>query len=263
MTIIVTLAGILFVLLAIINQGRGVKAFLSLFVNFFMIVAAVWLITKGWNAILIAFIFSMVTSGFILFFINGINSKTKISYYAVAVTLLLVGILILYVGYAGHLSGFGMHLNDMYYRYEPNVSINFTPVAIAVILIGLTGAITDTALDIATSLHEVHENNKHLSFKELIHSGNHMGKDILGTMINTLFFVFLGEIMAFILAFQRNGYSFSEIINEPFFLQETAQLMVGCLGCILIIPITILLQSYIYTKKASPYKKSHRNEPRQ
>ena len=76
----------------------------------------------------------------------------------------------------GHLSGFGMHLNDMYYRYEPNVSINFTPVAIAVILIGLTGAITDTALDIATSLHEVHENNKHLSFKELIHSGNHMGQ---------------------------------------------------------------------------------------
>ena len=61
MTIIVTLAGILFVLLAIINRGRGVKAFLSLFVNFFMIVAAVWLITKGWNAILIAFIFSMVT----------------------------------------------------------------------------------------------------------------------------------------------------------------------------------------------------------
>lgn len=255
MTIIITLAGILLVLLTAINRIRGLKTFFSLFVNFFLIVAAVWLITKGWNAILVAYIFSLVTSGFILFFINGINSKTKISYFAVALTLFIIGILILYIGYAGHLTGFGMHLNDMYYRYEPNVAINFTPIAIAVVLIGLTGAITDTALDIATSLHEVHINNKHLSFKELIYSGNHMGKDILGTMVNTLFFVFLGEIMAFILAFQRNGYSFSEIINEPFFLQETAQLMVGCLGCILIIPITIVLQSYIYTKRTSPFIK--------
>ncbi|MBQ6810510.1 MAG: YibE/F family protein, partial [Firmicutes bacterium] len=156
--------------------------------------------------------------------------------------------LVVFIGYAGHLLGFGMHLNDMYYRYEPNVAINFTPVAIAVVLIGLPGAITDTALDIATSLHEVSENNKGLSFGELVRSGNNMGKDILGTIVNTLFFVFLGEIMAFFLAFIRNGYTFAEIINEPVFLQEITQLTVGCLGCVIIIPAVILIQSYIYSK---------------
>lgn len=248
MIIILTLAAILLVLLTAINRLRGLKAFVSLFVNFFLIVGAVWCITKGINAIFIALVFSLGASAFILFFINGFNAKTKISYLGVAVTLFVIGFLVLFIGYAGHLTGFGMHLNDMYYRFEPNVAINFTPVAIAVVLIGLTGAITDTALDIATSLHEVHENNKHLSFKELVQSGNNMGKDILGTMVNTLFFVFLGEVMAFLLAFLRNGYTFAEIINEPVFLQEITQLMVGCLGCVIIIPATILIQSYIYAK---------------
>lgn len=248
MIIIATLAGILLVLLAAINRLRGVKAFVSLFVNFSMIIAAVWLITRGWNAVFVALVFSLGASAFILFYINGFNSKTQISYLGVIVTLFLISFLVIFIGHAGHLSGFGMHLNDMYYRYEPNVAVNFTPVAIAVVLIGLTGAITDTALDIATSLHEVYENNKHLSFSELVQSGNHMGKDILGTMVNTLFFVFLGEITAFLLAFIRNGYRFAEIINEPIFLQEISQLTVGCLGCVLIIPITILIQSYLYSK---------------
>ena len=248
MTIVFILAAILFVLMTLINRKRGVKAFVSLIVNFFLIVGAVWLITNGINAVLVALIFSLGASAFILFFINGFNSKTKISYFGVVVTLFLISFLVVFIGYAGHLLGFGMHLNDMYYRYEPNVAINFTPVAIAVVLIGLTGAITDTALDIVTSLHEVSENNKGLSFGELVRSGNNMGKDILGTMVNTLFFVFLGEIMAFFLAFIRNGYTFAEIINEPVFLQEITQLTVGCLGCVIIIPATILIQSYIYSK---------------
>ncbi|MBQ1251349.1 MAG: hypothetical protein IIY02_00375, partial [Firmicutes bacterium] len=31
-------------------------------------------------------------------------------------------------------------------------------------------------------------------------------------------------------------------------LQEITQLTVGCLGCVIIIPATILIQSYIYSK---------------
>ena len=74
MTIVFILTAILFVLMALINRKRGIKAFVSLVVNFFLIVAAVWLITKGVNAILVALVFSLGASAFILFFINGIKS---------------------------------------------------------------------------------------------------------------------------------------------------------------------------------------------
>lgn len=248
MIIITILAAILFVLLVLINRKRGLKAFFSLFVNFMMIVLSVYLMSIGVNPILIALVFSIGASAFILFFINGINSKTKIAYFSVVLVLLLISLFIFYIGSEGRLTGFGLRFTDMYYVYRPNISINFIHVAIAVILIGLTGAITDTALDISTSLHEVYQNNPHLSFGELVQSGNNMGSDILGTMVNTLFFVFIGEFVAFLLVYLRYEQSFGVIINDPLFLQEVGQFLIGNLGCILVIPATILIQSYLYTK---------------
>ena len=248
MSIIIILAAILFGLLVLINRKRGLKAFFSLFVNFMMIVLSVYLICIGVNPILIALLFSVGASAFILFFINGINSKTKIAYLSVVLVLLLISLFIIYIGTAGRLTGFGLRYTDMYYVYRPNLSINFVYVAVAVILISLTGAITDTALDISTSLHEVYLNNPHLSFRELVRSGGNMGSDILGTMVNTLFFVFIGEFVGFLLVYLRYRQSFGVIINDPLFLQEIGQFLIGNLGCILVIPATILIQSYLYSR---------------
>lgn len=257
MTIILVLSIILFLLLALINKKRGVKAFFSLFVNFFAIVLAVALICKGLNPIVIALVFSLGASAFILFFINGLNYKTKIAYLAIAVVLLVITALIVFIGYQGSIDGFGLRFNDIFYLYSPDIAIRFVDVAIAVILIGLTGAITDTALDIATSLHEVYENNRNLAFLELVKSGQNMGADILGTMVNTLFFVFAGEFMAFLIVYLNYHQSFSVIVNDQLFLQEVSQLLIGNLGCILIIPVTIFLQSYIYTcNKELPFFKT-------
>lgn len=258
MIIIVILAAILFALLVLINRKRGLKAFFSLFVNFMMIVLSVYLICVGVNPILIALVFSVGASAFILFFINGINRKTKIAYISVVLVLLLISLFILYIGSRGRLTGFGLRFTDMYYVYRPNLSIRFVHVAIAVILISLTGAITDTALDISTSLHEVYQNNPHLSFGELVKSGGNMGSDILGTMVNTLFFVFIGEFVGFLMVYLRYQQSFGVIINDPLFVQEIGQFLIGNLGCILVIPVTILIQSYLYTKgmpKAFPKMK--------
>lgn len=250
--IILILSTILFLLLAIINKKRGIKAFFSLFVNFIIVVLAVKLICAGLNPIITAFVFSLGASAFILFFINGVNSKTKIAYLAIVVVLLVITALIIFIGYQGRINGFGLKFNDIFYLYSPDIPIRFVDVAITVILVSLTGAITDTALDISTSLHEVYENNRGLSFMEMVKSGQNMGSDILGTMVNTLFFVFAGEFMAFLIVYTNYHQSFAVIINDQLFLQEIGQLLIGNLGCILIIPATIFLQSYIYTKGNTP-----------
>lgn len=249
MIIIIILATILFLLLAVINKKRGIKAFFSLFINFSLIVLAVKAVCGGMNPIVVALVLSLGASAFILFFINGVNNKTKIAYLAIVVVLLAITALIIFISHQGRINGFGLKFNDIFYLYSPDIPIRFVDVAITVILVSLTGAITDTALDISTSLHEVYENNRHLSFLEMVKSGQNMGADILGTMVNTLFFVFLGEFMAFLIVYVNYRQSFSVIINDQLFLQEVSQVLVGNLGCILIIPVTIFLQSYLYTKE--------------
>lgn len=246
---IITLAIILFVLLALINKKRGIKAFLSLFINYIFIIIILKFIGLGINPILIALVFSIGASAFILFFINGINNKTKIAYIAVVFVLLAITGFIIFIGYQGSLNGFGDKYNDIFYLYSPNIHVNLIHTAIAVLLISLTGAITDTALDVTTTLHEVYENNKGISFLELMQSGKNMGADILGTMVNTLFFVFIGEFMGFFIVYHNYHQSFATMINDKLFLQEVSQLLMGNLGCILIIPVTMLIQSYLYTKE--------------
>lgn len=261
MIIVAVLSIILLLLLTVINGKRGIKAFFSLFVNYMLIVTAAVLMCKGFSPVLTALVFSVGASAFILFFINGVNSKTVIANISIVCVLILVSALIIGFGYHNRLNGFGGNLNDTLYLYSPNIPVHFSGVAVAVILISLTGAITDTALDISTSLHEVYVNNPQSTFFDLVKSGNNMGADIMGTMVNTLFFVFLGELTAFVIAYGRYQFGFSVIINDSLFFQEIAQLFIGNIGCILVVPATIFLQSYLYTaKKQFRFLKNHPKE---
>lgn len=244
---ILTLSIILFLLIIIIGKKRGFKAFISIYLNYFLIILSAILICIGINPIIISLLFSIGISAFILFFINGINIKTKIAFLSVSTIVVLISFLIVFVVYSGNFNGFSIENGEILFVYNNNIDIDFNNISIAVIIISLTGVITDSALDMATSLNEIYQNNKHLTFKELLNSGKNMGGDILRTMINTLFFVFIGEFMGFF--FLYYDASFLTIINHKFFAQEVSQLIIGSLGCVLIIPTVILTQSFIYTKK--------------
>jgi len=245
---IIALSVILFVLLAAISKWKGVVAFLSLYINYILIVVAVILICLFANPVVMALLLSLGASALILFFINGVNTKTKVAYVSIIVVLAITAFLISWVGNSSDIGGFdAQYEEDVFFMCPTNIYINFTQVAIALILISFTGAITDIALDITTALNEVHENNKEMSFAGLARSGLRIASDVLGTMINTLFFVFVAEFMGFFILYYNHG--FAEIINSNLFLQALSKLLIGNLGCVLIVPVTILIQSYIFTHR--------------
>ena len=62
-----------------------------------------------------------------------------------------------------------------------------------VVLLGLLGAIIDTALSVSSAVFQIYASNPSLAEKELRKSGNNIGRDILGTTVNTLFFAGIGE----------------------------------------------------------------------
>jgi len=248
---ILLLSLILFLLLYLIGKKRGIKAFCSLFINYFLIVAAIWLICRGVSPIAVAVVFSLGASAFILFFLNGVNIKTEVAYAAVVLVLLITAAFVIFVVYRGNLNGFSQENGEIVFIYPGDIAVNYYQAAVAVILIGLTGAIADTALDIATSLNEVYKNNPDSSFADLLKSGENIGGDVLGTMINTLFFVFVGEFIGFFVfhfAVMRNQ-DILMIINNKLFAQEVSKLLIGSLGCTLIIPITIFVQGLGYNRR--------------
>ena len=94
------------------------------------------------------------------------------------------------------------------------------PLSNSIIIIGLIGTINDTSIAISSALYELHENNKKLKPKELFISGMNIGRDILGTTANTLFFAFLGSSMPLFIFFQDFQYSLAGIINSQVLLNQ-------------------------------------------
>lgn len=238
---ILTLSVILFVLLAVIGRGKGIKTFFSAYANFFLLVLSAILIVTGMNPIAAGLIFSVLFSMITLFWVNGYNHKTLASFLSILLVLALIGFFIWWLGAKAHITGFPAEYSEEIAEADitsSDVPVNFFDVFLSVMLMGLIGTITDAALDAATTVNELYQNNPELPVPELLRSGLNVGGDIMGTMVNTLFFAFLGTFMGYFIWYQGNP--IVRILNGKAFAFEYIRIALGGLGCVLVIPISCL-----------------------
>ena len=130
-------------------------------------------------------------------------------------------------------------------------------VSLAAVILGLLGAVMDTAVAITTAVNEVYMNNRGLTEKELFRSGMRVGRDILGTTVNTLFFAGLGESIMLAVLFMKSEDSFAVILNSKSLFQEVSGLLTGAIGCLFIIPLSSFLAAVFLTFSE---EKAYKNE---
>lgn len=243
----VILLVILFILMLVLGGKRGIKLFLALIINFVILMVSFYLMALGISPIMITLGACFLITYFILYFVNGKNIKTQTSFFAVGIVLLVLVFFVMFITEKSKIAGFGYESYEEITMFSYDVHLDFTNLTIALMLIGLIGAIVDSSIAITSSLYEVYENNPKLSQKELFLSGLTIGKDILGTTVNTLLFAFLSEFMTLLLWFQLGGYSFLDIINNKTFVAEFIKIMFSGIGCVFIIPLSAWLLSYRLT----------------
>ena len=258
------LAVILFFLVIIIGEERGVNSILSLIGNIFVILASIYAMTNGYNPIMVSIAATVILAAIILFGQNGVNEKNKTSFVSVLIVIILMISASCIVGNRTAVSGYNdldVYEEDAMYL-STDINVNMTDVQIALIIFGILGAIVDTSIAISTSVYEVHRNNENLTAAELFKSGIVMGKDIIGTTANTLLFTCIGESMMMFMLFKNFNYSFEKIINSKAMFQQFIFTIFGGIGCVIIIPITAVLISNNLKKKSSrlPRKFIRRNE---
>ena len=243
---------LLFLLMIYIDTKRGIKLFLSIIFNFIILMIIFYLIAIGLNPIICSLIGCFVISYIILYYVNERNIKTESSLKSVVIVLIILSFLIFFVTKISRIAGFGYESYEEINMFSYDVRIDFTDIAISMILISLIGATVDSSIAISSALYEVYDNNKNLSKKDLFLSGMNIGKDILCTTNNTLMFAFLGEFMTLLIWFYKGDYSFLEIVNAKTFVSEMIKILFSAVGCIIVIPIT----AYITTESL---KKNNNN----
>lgn len=244
---ILVLGIILLVLMVIVGGDRGAKSFIALIGNIVTLILGIYLIVSGLNPILVTILGVIVLCQITLIYQNGHNIKTYSAVISVIVITLILSLVILFIGNISKVGGYSeLDLtSDISVYMSANININMNTLMICMVIISLIGAIMDTAMAITSSLHEFNEVNNQLTFNELVKLGFNVGKDILGTTVNTIFFATVGETLMLSILFIKHKYVFETLVNSKEFFQIVFNLVASNIGCLLIIPISIYICTYM------------------
>ncbi|GAE30229.1 hypothetical protein JCM9152_1630 [Halalkalibacter hemicellulosilyticusJCM 9152] len=243
------LSAILFLLMAFIGGGKGVRSFLAIFFNFGVLIVFIFIMNDpNVNLIILTLMACTVISCINLFYINGWNIKTKTAFISSVFTTVLLLFFIFIVTNKAMIQGFGGEEIEELSMFSLHIGIDFVKVGAAVIIMSTIGAIIDTAISISSPMREIHYHNPSISRKDLFSSGLNIGRDILGTSTNTLFFAFFGGYLALLIWFKDLSYSLGEIVNSKIFSAEMITILCAGIGVTLVIPITSWITAYFLVK---------------
>ncbi|MCT4566476.1 MAG: YibE/F family protein [Maledivibacter sp.] len=237
----------LFILLLILIGGiKGLKSALTLIFTAFMIVFVLLpLILKGLNPIFISLLVCIITVGVTLLVISGKNKKTLTAFLGTIGGVIIAGLLALSVGTASNLTGLGNEDAQLLAYIPQNQQIDFQGLLFAGILIGALGAVMDVTMSVASALWEIEEIQPKITTKDLIRSGMNIGRDIMGSMSNTLILAYAGGSIHLMLLFMAFNMTPLEIINLDLIASEIIRAMAGSIGLICAIPLTALIGATI------------------
>ena len=243
---------VLFIAAAVAVGGRtGVKSLVALAVTLVCLFGVLLpSLMKGANTLLMTFIVCAYVAVVSLTIVGGVRKKTVCAMLgAVAGTALalLFGLLA-----QGLTRIDGLRIDDV----EPLLQLRQTgtPIGLRGLLVGgivisALGAVMDVTMGIASSLSEVHAANPELSRRELFRSGMNIGRDMVGTMTNTLILAFLGSGFTLILYLYSLGLSPRQLLRSAYVSLEVVSGVASSVGVILSIPLTALITAEVFTRE--------------
>ncbi|MCL2387685.1 MAG: YibE/F family protein [Defluviitaleaceae bacterium] len=246
---IMILGGIFVILLIIFGRVKGFNSILSLGLTCTAIFGVfIPSIISGMNiyiSAIIVCIYSIVTT---IFIINGFNRKSIAAVAGCLGGVLIAGILTLIMNRALELTGItqseSIHLITL---FENPIDLN--AIIFAGIIIGATGAIMDIAISISSALWEVKAQAPQTTFSDLFKSGINIGKDILGSSINTLVLAYIGSSLTVILILLGWGVSLFRLMNRELVIVELLQAIAGSFGIFFAMPLTALICAVLFAEK--------------
>ncbi|MFC4402460.1 YibE/F family protein [Gracilibacillus xinjiangensis] len=245
MNVLVLLAVILFILMALVGGKKGIKSFIALFLNFIIIIVTVLIMNDpNANPVLLTLVACVFISAISLFYINDINNKTALAFAATIVTTVFLLLFILIITEKSMIQGFSEEESDSLTIFSVHIGIDFVKVAASVIIMSTIGAIVDTAISITSPMREIHQQNPGITRKDLFMSGIRIGRDILNTSSNTLFFAFFGGYLGLLIWFKDLDYSLGEIINSKVFNDEMITILTAGMGVAIVIPVASAITAH-------------------
>ena len=207
------------------------------------------LILMGFNPVFASMIICLLSTASTMYLVGGFNSKSSAATIGAILSIIFASFLSFLVMKMAHLTGFTGE-NSMY-LFSAHPELDFIGIAISTMILATLGAVMDVAMSISSTINEILETDKTKNSKELFHSGMNVGRDIIGTMANTLILVYMGGSLPLLLL--SNNVDLQKFLNLNQVVTEISSALIGSIAIVICVPFTAIVAS-ILIKKASEKK---------
>ncbi len=238
--------GIFFLMLLIIGRKKGFLSFVSIITTIALIFLALTpMILNNVHPITATLLVCILSTVITIYLVGGLNYKS---------TSAIIGS-IASVGFAGGLSILAIKLatltgfagEEPMFLYTARPDLDFTGILASAMMLAALGAVMDTSVSIASTINEIYLTNKNLTIKNLFQSGMNVGKDIIGTMSNTLILVYLGSSLPLVLL--SNNIDLNKFFNLNQVATEITSALIGSIAILACVPITAIISAYLIKSK--------------
>lgn len=235
--------------LLVVGKLKGLKTIFTLAITVgFVFFIELPLLVKGYHAVAVTVVVALLVTVITVTVISGFTKKSLAAVLGTAAGVVVAGGIAIFVSTVTKVTGMSMEEAVMLLSIKGE-TLNFQYLLFAGILLGALGAIMDVAMSIASSIEEVHLANNSLSFRELFNSGMRVGRDIMGTMANTLILAYTGSALPLLLLFFSIEDDFIRLINLDIITTEVIRSVAGSIGLVFTIPITALISVALIKNK--------------
>ena len=235
----------------VVGRMKGFKALISLAITFFAVIYIMLpLFLKGYNPIIVSVPICVGVIVITLLLVSGVNKKSFAAIIGTAGGVIIAGVIAILMGYVTNMTGLGSEEAQMLQFTPLDIKLNFKGLLFAGILIGAMGAIMDVGISIASSLTEVAAARDDISTKDLIKSGMNVGRDILGSMSNTLILAYTSASIPLLLLTMAYKVSFIEMINWEVVASEIVRALSSSIGLVITVPLTAVAAATLLNKKS-------------
>ena len=242
-----------FLLVTVLVGGKvGVKSLVSLGLTVAALIFVLLpLLLKGWPTILTTFLISVLVTAATFVILGGVDKKTVCACLGTLAGILLATVFGLMAQSLLRIDGYRQEYAEalLQLRQTGESAIGITGLITAGVIVSALGAVMDVAMSISSAIQELTRVNPELTAKDLMKSGMNIGRDMVGTMTNTLILAILGSGLTLIVYIYSLGLQPWQLLSSAYMSLEAISGVASSIGVMLAVPFTAAICAVSFGKK--------------
>lgn len=242
-----------FLLVTVLVGGKvGLKSLLSLGLTVAALIFILLpLLLRGWPTILTTFFVSVLVTAATFVILGGVDKKTVCACLGTLAGIALATVLGLLAQKLLRIDGYRQEYAEalLQLRQTEESAIGITGLITAGVIVSALGAVMDVAMSISSALQELTRVNPDLTSKDLFRSGMNIGRDMVGTMTNTLILAILGSGLTLVVYIYSLSLQPWQLLSSAYMSLEAISGIASSIGVMLAVPLTATICAVSYGKK--------------